>query len=159
VHPTIAVRLDDVAIVDGLAPEVRLYDSSGSLSRVLRVDLKPEPVRRAEFNQVVEQLVLRSMPAQRPELRRVYDTMPVPAYRPPFDGILLGRDGRIWVRRFDHEFAATRTWIVLDETGNAVARVEVPGQLRIREVGKDYVLGVATDEAGVEYVHVHELRL
>lgn len=49
-------------------------------------------------------------------------------------------------------------WVVLDPDGALVGSVEVPGDLEVLEIGDDYLLGVAIDALGVEYIRVHRLN-
>ena len=49
-------------------------------------------------------------------------------------------------------------WTVLDPEGRALGFIEPPDGLTVCEIGTDYLLGLATDEMGVESVQVWELE-
>ena len=62
--------------------------------------------------------------------------------------------GALWVRD-PHD---PTTWDVYSGPGPASAKVQVPLELRLLQIGAEFVLGVVTDTLGVEAVVLHELR-
>lgn len=51
-----------------------------------------------------------------------------------------------------------QTWGVFDPCGAWLGTVEVPHNLDIQGIGLDYVLGVVTDDLGVERVEMYRLQ-
>lgn len=84
---------------------------------------------------------------------------------PTIAELLAGGEGRLWVKRYDpatdsHWIRRPRTggeWLVLESDGTLVARVTVPAGVRLVEVRRDRVAGIARDELGVERVQVFAL--
>lgn len=98
-----------------------------------------------------------------PELRRrrlaFLDERPVAEEFPAYDELLVDSDGLFWVHRFvPPGYEGASTWLVFHPNGAVVARVEMPRELRVRDVGRDYVLGVGRNDLGVEQVWLFRLN-
>jgi hypothetical protein len=76
---------------------------------------------------------------------------------PSFGEIRVDRLGYLWVAHFGVPGRAG-AWDVFEPSGRFLGPVEVPGTLEIHEIGADYLLGVSTDELGVERVEMYGLR-
>ena len=77
--------------------------------------------------------------------KRVRKDMYVPRYYPVNRGLMLGRDGSIWL---DYKYDG-QSWTVIDESGLSM-RVRIPSELRLFEVSKQFVWGTRSDIAGVQ---------
>lgn len=83
---------------------------------------------------------------------------PFPETLPAISKLLVDSEGYLWARRFYVESDPAEIWDVFDRNGNPVATLEVPRALRIVEIGRDYVLGVWTDEWDVQSVRQYSLE-
>ncbi len=79
-----------------------------------------------------------------------------PSHLPPLGGIVVGRDGTIWLRHYDPTRSEAGEevyeWWVLDAEGHPLARAVTPARLRLRTITADVVWGVERDELDVEYI-------
>lgn len=79
-----------------------------------------------------------------------------PSYLPAVSHLIGGRDGTIWLRRFDPvEVAAgesMREWWVLDSEGSPLARALTPVDLVVKLITDEMIWGVERDELDVEYI-------
>lgn len=75
---------------------------------------------------------------------------------PFFDALLIDATGHVWVRQSSIG-SATRSWLVFDAGGTWLGTVSVPGNLRITDIGRDYVLGVYRDDLDVQSVRLYTL--
>ena len=68
--------------------------------------------------------------------------------------------GHLWVREYDLPDAdrPAPLWTVFDPDGHALGFVETPAGLSVLEIGADYILGLATDEIGIERIQVCALE-
>jgi hypothetical protein len=66
-------------------------------------------------------------------------------------------EGNVWVRQYATGLSQSRTWTVFDGAGVWLGEIDLPDGLRVTQIGSSFVLGVATDELGVEYVNLHAL--
>ncbi len=73
----------------------------------------------------------------------------VPRYRSPIAEVLVGSDGTVWLRAARRD--AGFTWLIVSVQGVAVARVLVPGNVRLVTIDRG-VWGLRTDADGVPTV-------
>jgi len=86
------------------------------------------------------------------------EVQPVADEFPAYEMIRVTRDGHLWVRDYDRPpYDAPHRWVILDPEGRLVGRIETPRNLRIFEIGSDYVLGVDRDELDIERLRLHGL--
>ena len=167
VMPVVRVRGGAIHVTDGLSPEVRVYDASGELRRIMRVMLDPAPVTSSDWDAVVEGTLEARTRNQRGESRlaageldrhrKVYAEMARPQHLPFFDEMLLTDPAHVWVRHYSPPGPVQR-WIALDSVGRVVARATVPTSLLIRELTREKAFGRSIDAMDVEYVKVYPLR-
>jgi hypothetical protein len=93
-------------------------------------------------------------------VRDAYAAMTRPAAWPFFDDLHIDPTGHLWVQRFRAPWAegGTRTWWVFAPDGRHLGAVVFPGALDVHQITEDAVVGVVTDELGVERVQAHRLR-
>jgi hypothetical protein len=89
-----------------------------------------------------------------------FEMVPEGHLLPYFDDLLTDAVGRIWLRsyRLPWEGDAPQVWNVFEADGRSIARIELPGSLRVMHLGKDHVTGVVRDELEVEYVVVYRIE-
>jgi hypothetical protein len=130
---------------------------------LVRLDAVPELVTDGDWARAVEERVPADADGD-PEVRRralgTYAEMTRPAAWPLFDNLEIDPSGHLWVQQYRAPWAdgGTRVWWVFDPEGAYLGAVVFPGALDVHQVGDDAVVGVVTDELGVERVQVHRLR-
>jgi hypothetical protein len=136
--------------------EIGLYGGDGSLVQLIRRDLEPRPVlsdhieeRRRELREGMPDSPTRQVFEQRIEA--------APAVFPPYQRLVVDAEGVLWVGRYTAPGDETRVWDLFHLDRGMVGTLEVPSSFSILEVGTDYVLGVHTDQFGVEIVEVYTL--
>lgn len=176
--PSISVApWGDLAVV---APnhryEVRAFGTDGTLRRIVRRDHTPVSTtpahREAFFVEFLRERGFSPEVASNEEeaLQQVRQTMgeiPLPETLPAFATLMTDALGHLWVEEFrildgEFEIAGQDTsegplWTVFDPDGNVLGFVETPADFRISEIGADYLLGLAADSLGVEYVRLWPL--
>ncbi len=65
----------------------------------------------------------------------------------------------LWVEEYEPpgEELSGVVWCVFDPEGRVLGFVETPEGLQIYDIGEDYILGLVTDEMGVEFIEVWPL--
>jgi hypothetical protein len=81
---------------------------------------------------------------------------PVADRYPAVTRIVMGTDGRIWVRGYAPADAPTRPWTAFSSEGRALCRAAFPA-LEVYEIGRDYLLAHESDSLGVERVVLYRL--
>ena len=126
--------------------EIRGFDRSGALRRLIRRDV----VNRAVTQDLVERLRARTAGTMRRDI-------PIPETMPAYGAFLGDPDGNLWVQEYRVEGEPAR-WAVIDASGRFLGIVELPAPGRVTEIGRDYVLGVWTDDLDVEQVRLYALH-
>ncbi|HEX7241808.1 MAG TPA: 6-bladed beta-propeller [Longimicrobiaceae bacterium] len=133
---------------------VRKVHFSGRTAFARAYRYVPKPLPSAAVERVVDEHVgglsnarFRTPPegAARRSIRRA---LYLPKHLTPVTGLVLGRDGTIWLRR-EEDGRPTVGWIVLDPAGNVVARLSLPAKLDVRYADRTQLWGVELDEMDV----------
>jgi hypothetical protein len=134
---------------------IHVFDRLGKPVRTVTTTLPPVPVTDAHLR---ARLDARSDRARgRGGVAAGTSSVPHAAAFPEYSGFLADGAGRLWVRRFAPPGATEVDWHVYDARGAIAGRLSMPVAFQPTQVGEDYVLGVFTDELGVQYVRSHRL--
>jgi hypothetical protein len=143
--------------------ELRRRSWDGRLVTIIR---KPGPARTvtdaelmiAEANaERVRQQILRITGRAGRGSSSTADTKPPHrATHPYFDALMVDATEHIWVRQSSLG-AATQSWLVFDPGGIWLGAISLPGNLRVTDIGSDYILGIYRDDLGVESVRLYGL--
>ncbi len=71
--------------------------------------------------------------------------------------ILVDPSGNVWVLDYPGAADQTRAWSVFDPDGRWLGDVQLPRELRVTDVGTDYLLGVWRDADGTQTVRAYAL--
>jgi hypothetical protein len=155
---TAVVHGDSIYTGDGSSFEIWDLDDSGELVRIIRRDVEPEPVDDSAIRALEAGILQRTERENlRRERNRMFSEWTYPAFQPSYDRLLLDRGGNLWVRHYSLAPQEDAEWTVFDPDGRWLGVVGMPAELTVKEIGLDYVLGVWTDELGVECVQLHVL--
>ena len=130
--------------------ELRAYAADGSLRRIVRLDRPPTPTTEADRLAYLQTDQEYSHPNRA--------DVPVASHIPLFDAIIGDELGCLWVRDYDLPGEGPITWTVFDSSGAALAHSEMPDNLRIWEIGKEYVLASQVDPLGIQSLLVLPLQ-
>ena len=147
-----AVWGDLVAIGVQDSYEIKAFATDGSMVRVVRRDGDLESPAQADLDDYYARRYADRPDDERTNALNAVRDMPLVEAWPAFSEILSDRAGYLWVREY-----RTAAWTVFDPEGRAQGLVETPPDLRIFEIGEDYILGWVYDELGVEYVQLWSL--
>jgi hypothetical protein len=102
-------------------------------------------------------LAVASSRAVRDMQRPVLAALPMPEWMPPYVDLAVDPAGILWVVTSAPGDGQTRLRAIGTDRTN-VADVTIPGDVKVHEVGMDYILGVAEDSIGSQHVLVFRLR-
>lgn len=140
--------------------EVRVYDASSELERIIRNVAPPGPPVMAEEVAALEERMLEGWSGPMREAgERAYEAMPAASTHPPFRAAYFGTDGSVWLGlrsalTDDEDIPA----IVYGPDGMRLGGALLPSALRVTEISLDHVLGVWTDSLGVESVRSYTIE-
>ena len=158
--PAAAVSADRLYMGTQDSYEIRAYDTSGSLTSIIRLDQEPRPVTSSDEAAYIErQLENIDDPVQLADRRSQIEDMGMPETMPAHGRLMADALGYLWVGEYRSPADATPTPItVFDAGGKLVGRLTFPDRFTVLEIGVDYVLGRYTDELDVEYLRLYRLR-
>lgn len=90
------------------------------------------------------------------EVRRLMAQVAIPATRPPYAELHLDAEGHLWVERGPTPDQGGVHYLVFEPAGRLLGDVVLP-DVRVLEIGTDYILGVRSDALGVQYLQVFPL--
>ncbi len=152
------------------AYSVNEYDTGGRLRTIIRLAREPRPVTdevKAAHEARLRERILGpdariegGTPQQ--ELQRMLE-QPYPSHLPTFYKLLVDPDGNLWAVqrnygvRDDGGSPEMNEYFVFGPDGRHLGVVEVPASLQVFQIGRDFMIGLVTDELGVHYVHRYEI--
>lgn len=155
----LAVHRDAVVVATNDTYEIRLFDSTGQLRRVVRRRGEPVPVTPADIDAYREQQLENAAGPNsqfRTLIERQLADAEYPQTMPAYTSVLPDAAGRLWVRESTHLGEPPR-WAVYDRDGALMAELTVPERFRPMDIGEDYVLGLMRDELDLERVLLYRL--
>jgi hypothetical protein len=82
----------------------------------------------------------------------------LPDRLPAFTNVLVTEDGDVWMALAELDASAGYDWLVFSGEDELRGVVHTPPDLLVHDVGRDFVVGVVTDELDVPYVRRYPLR-
>lgn len=145
-------------------PELTVYRVGENFTpeRVIRWTTSDRSIPAADVDAAIEDVVTR-YPDLEPAMKAmmidpmIHPDRPVAESYPAVASLVVGRDGRIWVRAHSRPEDDAQTWLAFSAEGRAECRMELP-RLDIWEFGADYFLTHAEDEDGLELVRMYRFR-
>ncbi len=138
---------------------VRTFSLDGEPLESLRfadTDLRttPDDIERYKYLDTVGRTDARKASAE-----RQWATVEFPPTVPAYDAMLVDARDHLWVRRLPRRIGAEAEWIVFAPDGAPAARVTLPGDLTVHEIGDGYIAGIRTDAAdGGQVIEMYTLR-
>lgn len=111
--------------------------------------------RLAQMDRTLERMP--AMDAYVKKQKQTLEKIPVPEYFPPYQDLRTSTDGHVWVQAYAPPGAEPTRWSVFDAEGRFLGDVELPEDLRVLDIGPDYVLGARLDDFEVEHVQLHRI--
>lgn len=151
--------------------EVRMYDTTGALVRIVRwpsmsAAVKPEHIAAEQERLIADRRNLfNNMPQLQRQfidggLRAMFQRIPYPARFPEYSDLVVDPTEHLWVLVYASPGAMENPAsgaLVFDSAGRWVGRTQFPVRFRPLDIGGDYVLGVRTDELDVPRVELYRL--
>jgi hypothetical protein len=144
---------DQVWLLDPLTGSLRAMSGMGNERVTGRLPVARSRLATAQVAALREAAMTnarRAMDSAR--VRAQYDPGTAPDEAPWFSSAIAGWDGGVWVRLFPGELGRECRHLILDANGKAVSWTCIPPDVRVEQVGSDFLLGVRTDSVGLESV-------
>ncbi len=160
------IRGEHVFLAQNNAWEVERYRSDGSLDMLIRAPVEAIrltaddiAVHRKEWREMLEAVPqMRAAPAQfKTQYLEQLDQISYPARMLWILGLFPAPDGGVWVEEAVRPGIKRRQFAVLGADGTMLGRLSTPAEFRLIQVYQDRIVGVWTDEDGLEHVRVHHI--
>ena len=157
--PEVDARGSTVVLAHGRDTEIRVLDDEFALRTIIRWYEPDREVTAADVRAWREDYIDRTQLASRDWSE--FDDATISGERPAADlfpaisNVMIGRDGRIWVRQYDRP-REDRGWLAFGSDGGFLCHLaQPPGE--VREFGVDYVLLLSETELGIQTVQMYRL--
>jgi hypothetical protein len=154
-----AVRGARVYVATGDRYEIASYETGLGLRALIRADRPALGVTRRDIDDYRRTLVTLGGDAMaRRREEKALDDAPYPERMAPLTGLVADADGNLWAeeaRRPGDDRGSE--WTVFGPDGAARGTVRLPAGLAVKQIGRDWILGVAVDEDEVEHVRLYRL--
>jgi len=168
-YTVLAVSTHWIYVAPTDAFSIQAYDRDGRLRRVIRRDETPRRVSRSDVRHWVDQYLatLDRPPEEKAQMRRTASELSVAETMPAFRWVVADAEDNLWVEEWKDVGVEQGRFSVFRPDGAWLGSIAMPpglSQMRGRydeqsmEIGSDYVLGVWTDEYGVQQVRLYGLH-
>jgi len=143
---------------DNAEYRIRVYTNGRRLERIVQRAYAPVPLT-AEMvaRDKARQARALTDPRFRQALEQMYQRDRLPATLPAFGDLMVDAGGWLWVSGYTTAVEGNVLWDVFDPSGRLRCAIALPAALRVREIGHDHLVGVVSDEDGVEQVRLFQL--
>lgn len=138
--------------------ELRRYAPDGTLELVMRKAHTDQPVTDSDI-EAYKADALEGIDNDnfRRQTEQMFQEMPIAGTMPAFSSITVDEQGDLWVSEYTAPRTPMRSWTVFDPDGRMLGALDLPADLRVFQIGRDFVLGVWRDDMDVEHVRVYRL--
>ena len=158
VSPSLATGEDLIYLATGTEPRVEVFDGSGTKVREIRWDPGERPrVDDSLLGRLLEHQV-EVGGGNEEQIRALHRDAPLPETAPVFQDLFVDADGRLWVEQYRLPWEAERRWHLFDQSDQWIGEVVTGQDFAPRHASGAEVLGVLTDEMGVERLARFPLR-
>lgn len=156
---TVAVFGDHVLVAENSAPEISLFDQDGRLVRIVRAPWARPPLSDRDAQAHRQEQLASIEPTPFADLQRAsIRATPYPELLPFYGEVVVDADRNIWVQGPPTPGRNTDRWLVFSEAGTYAGWIAIPRSLRVTQIDSDAIVGIATDDLGVQYVEVYPIE-
>ncbi len=158
VEPVVVTAGGSIVFSERGDAEIRRHDANGTLRTIHRWS-PPRRATREYWRQYQRHQIEAAEPGRRQLLAQIHASdLPLPSELPDIQNLIVAEDGMIWAERYRLPWENSATWDVLASDGGWLATVELPSNLEVRQIGRDFVAGIERDAFDVESLVVYRLR-
>ncbi|HYV99465.1 MAG TPA: hypothetical protein VE967_18550 [Gemmatimonadaceae bacterium] len=157
-HAQQAIGADRLYVGDNDTTFVSVFTLDGKPLGTVTVADKAVPVTARDLDDYKKSTLesIGNNAERRARFEQSWNEVPKPARFPYWSTAMVDKTGNLWVSMRATPALPTE-WRVFDRAGKRIATLTAPAHFSIREIGADYVLGVAVDDAGIESVRMYAL--
>lgn len=151
-------RDGEIYMTDGGAMEVRVYEVTGALERVLRIMEEPRPVTDEQVRDAKDRRLALMADADA-RFREAVEQLPHAEHMPRIAGMLLDDANNLWVDEYrERSDTTSHTSYVFAPDGRWLGTVAMPRHFELKAVSRGQAYGVWKDpETEVQFVRVYDI--
>lgn len=155
---SIAVSADRLYVGTKDSAFVDMYDLDGQRIRSLPVHVPVRAPTMRHYERAIDQQVAwLAVVEEREQMRQVLLDIPMPEYAPPYGMLFTDPGGILWIETSILGDPMT-TLRAIDTDGHVIVDVILPPELRVLEVGRDYILATFEEEGGEPHVAMYRMN-
>ena len=151
----VAWNADRIFVGETERREIEAVDYEGNVTMLIRWDSDPVPLTADDRDEFESFSLNRARQNRQAHVRRWLDVITYPEVKPAFKELTTDLMGRLYIRNWEAAGSATVDWRVFGTDGRLLARLTVPTDIEILEIGDDYVIALWKDDLDVEFVRVY----
>jgi hypothetical protein len=155
-RPSATVTRSGALTISGREPEVREYDRSGQLRRIIRADQPASKVTREMIATVVRDDLPKDVPI--PETLPFFGATGVWSNGSREATLVVDELGWLWVQLYTWDRSRPRKWLIFDPEGRARTTAQTPSSLQVIAIQQDQIWGIWRGAFNVESVRRFSLR-
>jgi hypothetical protein len=136
---------------------IERYAPDGRLEMVVRMPDADLSIGADELAAAKDARVAAIRPERRAAMRAYLDATEHPPTKPAYHRFLVDAAGNLWVGEYRVDTAPSRQWQIIAPDGRWLGTVTIPEGFKPYDIGQDVMMGVITDDLGVEYVQRHRI--
>jgi len=155
----VAANGDRVFVGSGVNEyRVDVFDANGQHLRAMTRPADLHEVDPADVRLLTARFLSRVVERNRAAAAEELEALELPKHFPVYDALLADAEGNLWVRDFDWpRDDEPQLWTVFSPQGAWLGSVVTPGGLNLTDISADHIVGVVSDDLGVETVRVHRI--
>lgn len=157
-QPVVAIGAQRAYIGTAETFEVMVFDLSGKRIGTLKDAVVPSPVTKADVEKEIALARENTSAETQKRLEAAYAAMQLPKTMPAYGAFVVDALDNLWVQAYKRAGARQVRWTVFAPNGSLLARMLLPTDLTVHEIGRDYILGRYQDaDDAVPLVHLYRL--
>lgn len=157
-QPVVAIGSTRAYVGTAETFEIRVFDLSGKRIGLLQDIVTLTPVTRADIDKEIALTPGNTSAATQKQLEASFASMQLPKTMPAYGAFAVDALDNLWVQAYKRAGTKQVRWTVFAPDGKLLARVLLPTDLTVHEIGRDYILGRYQDaDEAVPQVHLYRL--
>jgi hypothetical protein len=149
---------DRIIVADPAADEIMVFDATGKHLPSIRVPFAAAAYDPREVGRALARSLALAKTATDSGFRAaMFNLASRPKNAPRFKRVIAGADGELWIEKFWLDESAPREYAVVDRAGRLIGHVTGAPAVRFTDFGRDYAVGIAVDDDGVQTVVLHKI--
>ena len=154
---TVGVGSTSVFVGTGDAFEIQRFSLDGKPSGVVRESRQPVVVTDDHITAYVKDYIAHSRRSNASRFEQYFRELQWPKTFPAYARVLVDASENLWIEEYPIPGNDIRSWSIYEKSGARIAKITLPRGFELREVGRDYVLGIWHDEFEVDYLRIYNL--